>query len=1238
MAGVLDARRHPVYNEHSFFLPAPMSANDFVHLRAHTQFSIDDGLLDPEDLVALAAADGQGAIAITDASKMFGTVAFYKAARSAGVKPIVGVDVFIDCDVTDPQSQEEDAEPSRMLLLAQDEAGYKRLMDLLSRSYVENMRHGKPRIRQSWLRDAGTEGLVALSGGEQGGEIEGRLLSGDAAGARQSLDAYRQWFGENFYLEVQRAGFPGEDALVPALASLSSESGVPLVATHPIQFGDRADYFTHEVKVCIGAGKVVNDIQRTTPFTREQSFKTRQEMAELFSDLPQALDNAGALAKRLSISVDLGKPRLPIFPTENGETEEQMFVRESRAGLERRLERIFPDASERAAKRQAYDERLQSELDIISNMGFAGYYLIVSDFIRWAKDQGIPVGPGRGSGAGSLAAYALQITDLDPLPYDLLFERFLNPERVSMPDFDIDFCSARRDEVIDYVFNKYGEDKVAQISTFSFLRAKAALRDGARALGLPYMIADSLSKLFPNKIPPREGADDERSDLERVYDTTPALRERIQDSQELSKLFKVALSIEDKPRAIGRHAGGVLIAPTATTDFAPLYLAEAGDPVVSQYDKDDVEAAGLVKFDFLAIAVLDAIQNAVDMINARDDRKDQPPVDISRIDINDQEVYRFLGDAKTVGIFQFESSGMRAHMKGLKPSSLEDLISLAALYRPGPMALIPEFIERRHGRVPVEYPHPMLEKVLAPTYGIIVYQEQVMQIAQVMGGYSLGGADLLRRAMGKKKPEEMAKERVKFEAGARANGVDPATATSVFNLMEKFAEYGFNKSHAAAYALVAYQTAWLKHYYPAEFYAGTINTVIDKTPKVMKFVGDARANGVTVLPPDVNQATPQFSTSAEGLVYGLQALKGVGKGAAEQIVAVREQGGPFESFLDFCVRTKSRAVNKKAIEALVCAGAFDKLDANRARLLASLDDAIKYASDMAKAKPAQEETLVPDLFDAAPKKKKRAPKKAKVIVAPELADVPAWTEEAKLERELETLGFYMSGHPYDRYKERLGGLKSALPLSELDHVTPGETRFVAGVVTSVRKLTTKAKREEMAFIQLDDGVEQKDVTFFPKSWAQCSSWVKPGAFVAVNGKVEADSFGAQSNDEEGEDVVAETTNKMLAYDVLSFDELSQKLIQGVSVAIRKPDLAKLRPVLDEYADEQGLPVSVYMPHDNDRYYKADVSARIANTPRALSALRAVAGEKFVAGDFADEVVFEKPFEQRGPRRNNGPRR
>ena len=1191
--------------------------SDFTHLRAHSHYSIEDGLMSPADLIKAAAADGQGAMAITDlAGRMFGTIEFFEAARSKGVKPIVGVDVWVDPDVT----QGPDAAPVRLLLLAQNQAGYKKILDWVSRSYTDNQHHDKPRLRQSWFRDEGTEGVEALSGSEQDGEIALALLSDAAdpvATAVPVLEAYRGWFGDRFHLEVQRAGFAREADLVARTVALSDRTGTPLVATHPIQFPRRQDYFAHEIKTCISSGKTVSDVNRKTPFTREQFFQTRAEMEALFADLPEALENAGRLARRCVLDIEIGKNHLPSFPTPDGSEEADYFAKAAREGLERRLLKNFPDPAVRAAQRPIYDERLEREIKTIAQMGFPGYYLIVSDFIGWAKEQGVPVGPGRGSGAGSLAAYAMDITDIDPMPYDLLFERFLNPERVSMPDFDIDFCMDRRDEVIDYVRQKYGENSVSRISTFMMLKAKAAIKAAGRAIDAPFGLTDSLSKMIPNvlDISLEEAAKDEK------------LAARLVESPDARRLFTLARSIENKPSAVSIHAGGVIIAPGKSADYAPLHLTDAGQGAVSQYDYVDAEKVGLVKFDFLGLKTLTVIDQAVRLINARPDRAGNP-LDITSLDITDAPTYALLGEAKTVGVFQFESSGMQGYIRKLQPSGFEDIVALAALFRPGPLSagMVDDFINRRHGRSEVAYPHPMLEPVLKPTYGVIVYQEQVMQIAQVMAGYSLGGADLLRRAMGKKDAEKMAKERSKFEEGAKANGVDAAKATEIFDLMEMFADYGFNKSHSAAYALVAFQTAWLKTHYPSEFYAANLNVNASDTEKVMPLINDARKNGVDLLPPDVNEGYAEFTAAGDRAVrYGLMGLKGVGSSAIKTITDARETHGKFESFFDFCKKVGRSGAGKTVVEALVRAGAFDSLHPNRAAVMEAVPAGLKYAAALAKVKPIEAGSLLPELFgDAAPAKKKAKPRAVKPILEPMLNDVPEWSKIETLEHERSAMGFYLSGHPFEGYAARLDGLSAAVPLDAIDGLEAGVgTHLVGGVVASVREITNKNK-EKQAYLTLDDGRSSKDVTVFAGTWAEVGGWVKPGVFLALEAKIEEDTYRGDG------------AKKLTAEQVLDFDALQSKLAQGVHLAVKKQDLAALEPLLRAQAspDGAGLPVSIYLPDTEDRYFRADLpTLRINNTPSALAALRQAVGEDRLRIDYASTLVFEQRAKRGGPRRN-----
>ena len=1175
----------------------------FVHLRSHSQYSIVDGLMSPGDLVKMAAADNQPAVALTDAQRMFGTLEFYETARKNGVKPIVGVDAWVEPDL----SQAPGAPAVKLLLLAQDNAGYKRLMQLVSQGYMENQVNSIARIKQSWLAE-GTAGIIALSGGEEG-EIAQALIAADAPRAATLASQYAQWFPNCFYLEVQRAGFANEEVVVQGMANLSSTSGIPLVATHPIQFSRREDYLAHEVKYCVVNSEIVYDLKRPHLFTPEQHFQTEAQMRQLFADIPEAVDNAALVASRCSPEIQMGKSYLPHFPTPDGSTEDAHFSEKSRVGLEARLVELFPDEAARQENRARYEQRLQTEIDTIIKMGFPGYYLIVADFIQWSKDNGVPVGPGRGSGAGSLAAFALGITDIDPLPYDLLFERFLNPERVSMPDFDIDFCMDRRDEVIEYVKQRYGEASVGRISTYGFLKAKAAIKGAGRALGLTYGMPDELTKMIVSK-PGEEVTIDDA--LERF----PKLAERYLRMPEVRELLDVARTIEKVPQSIGLHAGGVLIAPGNVTDFAPSYLADAATGAQSQYDMTWVERAGLVKFDFLGLKTLTMLDKAVRLINGRPDRENDPFV-ISKLPLDDQAVYKDLGEGDTKGVFQFESSMMQGWIKKLKPERFEDLIALAALVRPGPLGsgMVDNFVDRRHGRQEVAYPHPLLERILEPTYGVIVYQEQVMQIAQVMAGYSLGGADLLRRAMGKKDAEKMAKERSKFEEGAAKKGIAPKLATEVFDLMEMFAEYGFNKSHSAAYALIAYQTAFIKTKYPAEFYAAQMSVNRDDADKIAGLVDDARRHKIKVLPPDVNEATAEFTpVGHDAIRYAFGGLKGIGTNVSRAIMQTRIRDGKFTSIFDFCVKMAGSGLNKTSVEALARAGAFDSMYDNRAQVVAAVPLALKYASDLSKAKTkAEQKASAPtNLLPALGKKK--APAKAreiKAILEPEMPVVEPWGEVRQLDEERKAVGFFLTGHPYAAYARQFGGLSAALPIEKVDDIQPGfDAHLVAGMVVKIDE-RLNAKKEKQAKVTIEDGRSSREITFFARTWAETGAKVKAGQFMAFEAKVSPDTY-------RGEGV-----NQLIAESVFTIEELRSMLANHVNVAIVKTDLPKLAAVLAKHNDPDGLPISVYLPDGDDRFFRADLTeAKLAKTPQAYAELTQAFGAERVTHGFASQHRFE----------------
>jgi DNA polymerase-3 subunit alpha len=1030
----------------------------FVHLRTHTEYSVVDGTLRIDDAAAAARRDGQPALAITDLANVFGAVKFYKACRDRGVKPLIGADLWM-------QPEAGERQPSRLLVLVQDSQGYLNLCELLARAWTSNAQRAQAWVRWEWLDSLGA-GLIALSGAEHGA-LGQALMAGDEARARAVVQRLAALFPGRCYVELQRAGLPGQEAVVQGSVALAAELGLPVVATHPVQFLEPDDFDAHEARVCVAEGETLANPKRVKRFTRGQWFRPTADMAALFADLPSALANTLGIARRCNLRLTLGKPRLPDFPTparaDGSPTPIEDYFRElSLQGLAQRLAQLFPDAAERAARRPEYLQRLEFEIGVIVKMGFPGYFLIVGDFIGWARRNGCPVGPGRGSGAGSLVAYALGITDLDPLRYQLLFERFLNPERVSMPDFDIDFCQGNRDRVIDYVKQKYGRDAVSQIATFGTMAAKAALRDVGRVLGMGYGHVDSIAKLIP--APPGKTVTlakvPEEPDSGVIYarKEAPELEQREAAEEEVAELLALATRVEGLVRNVGMHAGGVLIAPGRITDFCPLYQQPGSDAAVSHYDKDDVEAIGLVKFDFLGLATLTILELAKDFIRAR--RPGRQDFAFETVPLDDPKVYSLFSDGRTEAVFQFESGGMQRMLREAKPTRLEDLIALNAMFRPGPMENIPSFCARKHGREEIVYPHPLLEPVLAETYGIFVYQEQVMQAAQVLGGYSLGGADLLRRAMGKKKPEEMAKQRTIFREGAAAQGIAAEKADEVFDLMEKFAGYGFNKSHAAAYSLLAYHTAWLKVHCPAEFYAANMTVEMDDTDKLKVLLDDARGFGIEFEPPDVNRGVWRFEPVSDARVrYGLGAVKGTGAGAIEAIVAAREGeqgqgGGPFRSLFDFCARVDRQRVNKRVVEALIKAGAFDALHADRAAALASVGLAFDWADTQ------EANALQGGLFDFGDD----ADSHGSSTQEPALAQAPAQALRERLMLEKAALGLILSGHLFDETAAEVRRF-ARRPIGEL--ADSREPQLVAGIIGAMR--VVNGQRGRAAIFRLDDG-------------------------------------------------------------------------------------------------------------------------------------------------------------------------
>ncbi len=1012
----------------------------FVHLRLHTEFSVVDGTNRIDEIVSAAAADAQPALAITDLNNLFAAVKFYKAARSAGVKPLIGAEVVFEGLGGDAQST------SRMVLLVQNTQGYLNLSELIARGYTQNAGRAQPMVKWAWMQELG-EGLIVLSGA-QAGVLGQALAQGDNARAHEVARQLAAMFPHRFYIELQRAGRMDDERHVNAAVQLAARLGLPVVATHPLQFLAPDDYEAHEARVCIADGEILGNARRVRRFTREQYFQSAAQMQQLFSDLPSALANTVEIAKRCSLTLVLGQPQLPEFPTPPVDgrqmSPEEYFRHTSHAGLETRLVHLYPEATRRGNERPRYQERLEFEIATILKMGFPGYFLIVADFINWAKKNGCPVGPGRGSGAGSLVAYSLGITDLDPLQYKLLFERFLNPERVSMPDFDIDFCQANRDRVIDYVKLKYGKEAVSQIVTFGTLAARAAIRDVGRVLDMSYTFCDGISKLIPNK----PGT---HITISGAIKAEPILAERLAKEEDVRTLLALAQKLEGLTRNVGMHAGGVLIAPGKLTDFCPLYQQPGSESAVSQYDKDDVEAVGLVKFDFLGLATLTILEIAKDLIVAR--HKGQENFAFENLPLDDPKVYKLFADGMTEAVFQFESRGMQGMLRDARPTRLEDLIALNALYRPGPMDLIPTFVARKNGREEVEYPHPLVAEMLSETYGIMVYQEQVMQTAQILGGYSLGGADMLRRAMGKKKPEEMAEHRQIFRDGAAAKNIEQAKADEVFDLMEKFAGYGFNKSHAAAYSLLAYHTAWLKVHYTAEFFCANMSVEMDDTDKLKVLFGDAVKMGVTFEPPDVNRGRYRFEpVSAQVIRYGLGAIKGTGQQAIDAIVDAREQGGVFTSLFDFCVRVDRTRLNKRCLEALIKAGAFDALQRNRASLVASVDRAFDFAA------ATQANANQGGLFDMGGEDDHGSSSQH-----PDLVEAMPWGVKERLTLEKTAIGFYLSGHLFDEVALEV---RRFAKRQIDDLIDTREPQLLAGIVSDLRVIN--GQRGKLALFKLDD--------------------------------------------------------------------------------------------------------------------------------------------------------------------------
>ncbi|RBM43230.1 DNA polymerase III subunit alpha [Vibrio tarriae] len=1127
-----------------------MSDPKFIHLRIHSDFSMVDGLSKVPPLVKKVAAMGMPAMALTDFTNLCGLVKFYSTAHNCGVKPIIGADFTL-------QSEEFGDELTKLTLLAKNNIGYKNLTLLISKAYLRGHVQHQPVIDKTWLVEH-AEGLIVLSGGKRG-EVGRALLKGNQQQVERCIEFYQTHFADHFYLELIRTGRADEESYLHFALDVAEQYDLPVVATNEVVFIAEESFEAHEIRVAIHDGYTLEDPRRPKNYSPKQYLRSEAEMCELFADIPEALANSVEIAKRCNVTVRLGEYFLPNFPT-GGMAIEDFLVMKSREGLEERLEFLFPDPQVRAQRRPEYDERLQIELDVINQMGFPGYFLIVMEFIQWSKDNDIPVGPGRGSGAGSLVAYALKITDLDPLEYDLLFERFLNPERVSMPDFDVDFCMDKRDQVIDHVAEMYGRDAVSQIITFGTMAAKAVIRDVGRVLGHPFGFVDRISKL----VPPDPGMT-----LEKAFIAEPALQELYDADEEVKELIDKCRILEGCTRNAGKHAGGVVISPTAITDFAPIYCDAEGNFPVTQFDKNDVETAGLVKFDFLGLRTLTIIDWALGLVNPRLKKAGKPPVRIEAIPLDDARSFRNLQDAKTTAVFQLESRGMKELIKRLQPDCFEDIIALVALFRPGPLqsGMVDNFIDRKHGREAISYPdekwqHESLKEILEPTYGIILYQEQVMQIAQVLSGYTLGGADMLRRAMGKKKPEEMAKQRAVFQEGAEKNGVDGELAMKIFDLVEKFAGYGFNKSHSAAYALVSYQTLWLKTHYPAEFMAAVMTADMDNTEKVVGLVDECKNMGLTVLPPDINSGLYRFNVDDNGaIVYGIGAIKGVGEGPIEAILEARNKDGYFKDLFDFCARIDLKKVNKRVIEKLILAGALDRLGPHRAAMMASVDDAVRAASQHHQAEAFGQADMFGVLTDAPEE------------VEQKYTQVPEWPEKVRLEGERETLGLYLTGHPVDEYLKELTKYTSCR-LNEAAPTRRDQSLTVAGLVIAARVMTTK-RGTRIGLMTLDDRSGRMEVMLYSEALDRYAEWLEKDKILVVSGQVSFDDFNGGL--------------KMSAREVMDLGSAREKFARGLSISILQSQIdqqffERFSHILEPHRAGT-VPVNVY-------YQRPDARARL----------------------------------------------
>jgi DNA polymerase-3 subunit alpha len=1161
---------------------------DFVHLHLHTEYSLLDGAISVDNLIKKAVDLRMPAVAVTDHGNLFSALDFYQKAMKAGVKPIIGCEIYVApgsrFDKTAPHGQNEEAS-YHLILLARNKQGYKNLFKLVTAGYLEGFYY-RPRIDKELLRAHG-EGLIGLSAC-LGGEVPALLLQNRYEDARKTALEYQSILGaENFYLELQDNGIPEQDTVNRELIKLSKETGIPVVATNDCHYLDRDDHKAHDALLCIQTGKTVKEPNRLRFSSETFYMKTPEEMKRAFSHIPEAISNTVKIAERCNLEIELGKYHLPHFPVPEGYTRESYMAELAEKGLEERFAEIESVRGSGGIDKARYRDRLQFEIKMIEKMGFAGYFLIVADFIRYAKERGIPVGPGRGSAAGSLVAYSLRITDLDPLPYNLLFERFLNPERISMPDIDVDFCQDRRDEVLKYVTEKYGQDHVTQIITYGTMLAKGVIRDVGRVLDIPYAEVDKVAKLVPNKL---------NITLEEAMEQEPKLRETIKKEPRMAELMEIALSLEGQVRHASKHAAGVVISQEPLTEYLPLFKTPK-DEITTQFDMNAVEKIGLVKFDFLGLRNLTVIRKAEDMINQRLQKAPLArvePFSVGRIPLDDARTYELLGRGETAGIFQLESSGMRDIIIKMKPQCFEDLIALVALYRPGPLGsgMVDDFIKRKKGATRITYELPQLEPILKDTYGVIVYQEQVMQIASALAGYSLGEADILRRAMGKKKPEEMAKQKERFMRGAEEKKINKAKAEKIFDLMAKFAEYGFNKSHSAAYALISYQTAYLKAHYPVEYMAALLTSEVQDTDKVVKYIYEARQMGIEILPPDVNESRWDFTVveahergavepgSTIGSVrFGLAAVKNVGISAIEAMIEAREARGKFRSLADFCRNVDQRRVNRRVIEALIKCGAFDGTGARRAQMT----DAIDMMMEQAAKHQRQEAIGQVSIFDSLGEAKD-----------PGLPNVPEWKESQLLAFEKESVGFYISGHPLAAFEADMKRYATATT-ETLEQVPDGKDVTICGIIAGLKQKITK-KNEKMAIMNLEDLSGTVEVIVFPDLYKSSQHLLLTDTPIIVAGQLDKSEQG----------------NKIKAMRLHLLSDVRKKGTTRVDISMNatgltQDDLLKVKGILIRYKGSIPVYLRLRNPLGKDSLISVGRDIRVNPSEQLVSEIESVLG-------------------------------